>query len=176
MHRSIALKEAPLEVSPPPVPDGAFEVYSKDPGYLVAAADRYVFMVVKVTINNTTLSLLRRAFVAQSERHAEFGFIIVLEPGCQLILPSDIRIGLTTMVKRHAWRCSGAAIVYEKTGFHATALRSVVTAINFASRATHPTRVSAELAEGVAWLHELTGGRVTAGRLIQIATQLRQLL
>jgi hypothetical protein len=52
-------------------------------------------------------------------------------------------------------------------------VRSLVTAINFATRASHPTRVFDDAREGASWLGRLTPGEPTAARLFQIVTQLR---
>jgi len=176
MATSSALLKASFQVPRPPADGrvvGELEVYSSDPACTIAVTGRYVLMVVKERVTNTALSSVRRAMIAQCELYPVFGFLVILEPRCQLLLPSDVRTALASIIKRHSSQCAGAAIVYEQTGFHATAVRSVVTAINFASRATHPTRVCAELTDGVSWLNQLTGGTPTTTRLLLIAKQLR---
>jgi hypothetical protein len=116
---------------------------------------------------------MRRALDDLASRYDKFGYAAVIEADAQLLMPADIRNGFNALVKRYSPRFTGAAIVFEKTGFQATAVRSVVTAINLASRATHPNHVFADLREGVSWLSQMTPGEPTAGGLLQIIQQLR---
>jgi hypothetical protein len=149
------------------------ELYSKDPGYVVASVGKYFLHIQRTRLNITGVSLMRRGVAEISERHDKFGYLVIIEPDADLLFPTDVRSGIDAMVKRYSNRMAGAAVVFEKQGFQATAVRSVVTAINVASRATHPTQVFSELQEGVSWLNGLTGGEPTAGRLLHIAKQLR---
>jgi hypothetical protein len=50
----------------------------------------------------------------------------------------------------------------------------VVTAVNLASRASHPTKVFDDLRAGTSWLSRLTPGEPTASRLYELTTRLRQ--
>lgn len=149
------------------------EVYSRDPGYVVAAVGKYFIHIQRTRLNLTGVSLMRRGVAEISERHEKFGYLVIIEPEADLLFSTDVRSGIDSMVKRFSSRIAGSAVVFEKQGFQATAVRSVVTAINVASRASHPTQVFSELQEGVSWLNSLTGGEPTAGRLLQIAKQLR---
>jgi hypothetical protein len=149
------------------------KIYSQEAGYTVAVVGRYMVLVVKDRTTASTVSLIRRALTELNESYETFGYLCVLEPTVQLLIPPDIREGLNSTIKRFSTRFTGAAIVFEKTGFQATAVRSFVTAVNFASRATHPNHVFANLREGISWLARLTPGEPTSSRLFQIATQLR---
>lgn len=149
------------------------EVYSRDPGYVVATVGKYFIQVIKTRLNVTAVSLMRRAVAEISERHEKFGYLSIVEPEADLLLPADVRSGIDSMVKRYSSRMAGAAVVYEKQGFQATALRCLVTAINVASRASHPVQVHSELQEALSWLSGVTGGEPTVGRLLQISKQLR---
>lgn len=150
------------------------KMYSQEAGYTVAVVGRYMLLVIKDRTTATTVSLLRRGLADLNESYDSFGCLCVLEPTMQLLVPPDIREGLHATIRRFSSRFTGAAIIFEKTGFHATAVRSLVTAINVASRATHPNHVFAELREGISWLARLTPGEPTSSRLFQIATQLRK--
>jgi hypothetical protein len=71
---------------------------------------------------------------------------------------------------------SSAAIRRVSPGpFHATAIRSLVTAINVASRAQHPNRVFSDLREGLSWVSRLTAAEPTPAGLVHIVQTLRQL-
>jgi hypothetical protein len=152
---------------------GVVEVYSRDPGFVVAVTGRYFVQIIKDCATTTTVSLQRRALADLALRYDKFGYIALIEPEATLLIAPDVREGFNTLVKRYSPRFTGAAIVYEKTGFHATALRSVVTAINFASRASHPNHVFADLREGAIWLGKLTPPEPTPMALVNIVQQLR---
>jgi hypothetical protein len=154
-------------------PSGLIEIYSKDPAFLVAVTGRYAIQIIKDHATSTTVSLMGRALADLAVRYDRFGYVAVIEPSAQLLLPPDIRNGFNALVKRHSPRFTGAAIIYERTGFQATAVRSVVTAINFASRAAHPNHVFADAREGVYWLSKLTPAELAPAGLLQIVQQLR---
>lgn len=149
------------------------KVYSQDTAYVIAVAGRYLVQIHRQHMTATGVSLMRRALTDLANEYPTFGYLAVVEPDAQLLLPPDIREGVQANAKRFSSRFSGAAVVYEKTGFQATALRSVVTAINFASRATHPNHVFGDLREAISWLSQLTGGEPTAARLLGITKLLR---
>jgi hypothetical protein len=152
---------------------GPVDVYSRDPAFLVAVAGRYAIQIIKDRGTMMTVSLMRRALEELAARYDKFGYLGVIEADAQLLMPPDVRTGMNTLVKRFSPRFTGAAIVFEKTGFHATAVRSLVTAINLASRATHPNHVFSDMREGVGWLSQITPGEPAAGGLLQIIQQLR---
>ena len=152
---------------------GVVDIYSRDPAFLVAVAGRYAIQIIKDRGTTTTVSSMRRALDELASRYPTFGYLAVIEPDAQLLMPADIRNGFNALVKRYSPRFTGAAIVFEKTGFHATAVRSVVTAINLASRATHPNQVFSDLRAGVSWLSPLTPGEPSTAALLQIIQQLR---
>lgn len=149
------------------------KVYSEDTGNVIATAGRYYVQVVRDRATAVAVSLMRRSLTDLAAAFPTFGYLLVLEPESKLLMPPDVRAGIDACVKRFTNQITGAAIVFEKTGFHATAVRSVVTAINLASRATHPNQVFAELPLAVSWLASLTPGEPTAARLLQIVKQLR---
>jgi hypothetical protein len=155
-------------------PTSELTVYSQEPGYVVATAGRCLIQITVERTTATTVGLIRRALEDLSERHAAFGYLCVLEPTAQLTMAPDIREGVNAFARRYSDRFTGAAIVFEVPGFQATVVRSVVTAVNLASRATHPTKVFDDLRAGTTWLSRLTPGEPTASRLFQLVTQLRK--
>jgi hypothetical protein len=154
-------------------PSGVVDLYSQDPGFLVAVAGPYTIQIAKGRPTMMALSTLQRAFADQSDRYEKFGFLAIVEPDAPLLLAPDVRNGFDVLVKRYSPRFTGAAIVYERTGFQATALRSLITAINIASRATHPNQVFSDLREGVCWLSKLTAAEPTPTGLVHIVQRLR---
>jgi hypothetical protein len=149
------------------------QLYSQEPGYAVAVAGRYLIHICADRLTSTTVMLIRRALADLEARYDKFGYLCIMERNAPLILPSDVRESINAFVKRYSNHFTGAAIIFEEAGFHATVVRSLVTAVNVASRASHPTQVFDELREGIAWLSRLTPGDPTATRLHQIAGELR---
>jgi hypothetical protein len=152
---------------------GVVELYSRDPAFAVAVVDRYVIQIIKDHATTTTLSLMQRALTDLSARYEKFGYVGVIEPSATLTMRPDIKKGFSAQVKRFSPCFTGAAIVYEKTGFHATAVRSLVTAINFASRVSHPNHVFSDLREGMSWLCKQTTSGVSTAGLTHIVQHLR---
>jgi hypothetical protein len=153
---------------------GELTVYSQEPGYAVAVLGRCLIHVCVERTTSTTISLIRRALADLSERYDSFGYLCVLEPGAELTLAADLRESVNAYVRRYSPRFTGAAIVFEAPGFQATVVRSLVTAVNLASRASHPTKVFDELRAGTSWLCQLTPGEPAGARLLAVTNQLRK--
>jgi len=149
------------------------QVYSQEPGYTVAVVGRYLIHIHTERTTSTTVGVVRRALADLEARYDKFGYLCVMERSSELILPSDVRASIDVYVKRYSSRFTGAAIVFEEPGFRATVVRSLVTAVNVASRASHPTQVFDALQAGIAWLGGITPGEPTPTRLHQIVEQLR---
>jgi hypothetical protein len=155
---------------------GPIEIYSRDVGTIVALTGRYFLQLSRSgQASMTIVSQSNRAVADLAARNDKFGWVTIIEPEAELTMPENVRNGFNALVKRYSSRISGAAIVFEKTGFHATAVRSLVTAINVASRATHPNRVFSEVREAVSWVTKLTGGEPSAAGLAHIIQQIRSL-
>jgi hypothetical protein len=140
---------------------------------VVAVAGKYLIQVLRDRATTTTISLVRRALGDLADRHPTFGYLCILEPEAQITLPPAIREGVDAIFKRYTSRLTGLAVVFEKAGFQGTAVRSVMTAVNVASRSTHPSQVFDKLPEAASWLNRLTLGGLTTTGLVQIAKQLR---
>jgi hypothetical protein len=149
-------------------------VYSQEPGYVVAVLGRCLIQVCIERTTSTTISLMRRALADLSERYDSFGYLCLLEPNAELTLPAELRESVNAYVRRYSTRFTGAAVVFEAPGFQATVVRSTVTAVNLASRASHPTKVFDQLRAGTSWLCRLTPGEPAAARLFSVTNQLRK--
>ena len=154
--------------------DRELTLYSQQPGHVVAVTGRCLVEVCVDRTTATTISLVRRALGDLAERYDTFGYLCLFEPGAPITLPADLREGVNAYVRRYSARFTGAAIVFESQGFQATVVRSRVTAVNVASRATHPTEVFDNLRAGCNWLSRLTPGAPTAPRLFELTNQLRK--
>ena len=150
------------------------KVYSQDPAYVAAVAGRYVVYIVKQRTTAVSVSLLRRAYTDLSEAYPTFGCIAIVEPEAQFTLAPDLVESVNALVKRFSTRFTGLAVVYEKSGFQATALRSVLTAINFASRSSYPNHVFSDVRQAISWIAPLTPGEPTPTRLQHLTKILRE--
>jgi len=141
---------------------------------VVAVTGRCLIQVCVERTTSTTISQIRRALADLSERYDTFGYLCVLEPDAPITLPAELRESVNAYVRRYSTRFSGAAVVFAAQGFQATVVRSLVTAINLSSRASHPTKVFGDLRTGCNWLSRLTPGEPTAARLFELTNQLRK--
>jgi hypothetical protein len=157
-------------------PHGGVDLFSHDPGFVVAATDRYMLQITRTSGHHPGVTAMGRALAELAARHDKFGCIAVVEPGAKLRIPADVREGYATLIKRYSPHFAGIAVIYEKSGFQATALRSLITALNIASRATHPHHVFADLREGAAWVSKLTAPEPTPAALVQIVKLLQATL
>ena len=166
------------EPSAPPAsevnPSAELTIYSQEPGYVVAVAGRCLINITLDRATSTMVSLIRRALADLAERYDTFGYLCVLEPSASLTMAPDLRESVDAFVRRYSSRFTGAAVVFEAAGVQATVVRSVVTAVNLASRASHPTKVFDDLRAGCGWLARSTPGEPTAARLYDLTTQLRK--
>lgn len=167
---------AAADIRPLKTPHGVVDLFSHDPGFVVAATDRYMLQITRTSGHQPGVTAMGRALAELAARHDRFGCIAVVEPGAKLRLPPEVREGYAALIKRYSRCFSGIAIVYEKSGFQATALRSLITALNIASRATHPHHVFADLREGAAWVSKLTAPEPTPAALVQIVKLLQKTL
>lgn len=155
-------------------PYGTVELYSREAGCVIALTGRYFLQLSRRgQASMTIVSQASRALTDLAARHEKFGWVTIIEPEADLSLQPDVRSGFNALVKRYSSRVAGAAIVFERAGFHATAVRSLVTAINVASRATHPNRVFSDVREAASWVSKLTGGEPSLGGLSHIIQHLR---
>ena len=69
----------------------------------------------------------------------------------------EARDAVAEIVRKHDKNITGAAIVCDGTGFRATAVRSVVTAIHMASRASYASKVFASSEPALEWLQNTRG-------------------
>jgi hypothetical protein len=85
------------------------------------------------------------------------GFVTLIEKPAIRHAPNEVRSAVTELLRRHDRSIGAAVVVFEGHGFLATVVRSIITAINLASRASFPNAVFAEVEPAVAWLAEKMG-------------------
>jgi hypothetical protein len=104
----------------------------------------------------------------------KIGFLTLIDPGVDLNAPSDGRRAMASFLSRNEQRIAAAAVAYEASGFKATAVRSIITAVNLASRSSFPNKVFSDTTEAMEWLAESTGTPGPAADRLKRAIELRR--
>jgi hypothetical protein len=115
--------------------------------FAVATLDRYVLLVWRRQITAAGARAARDAMTRLYEARpfSPLGFITLIEEGCSLNTSAEVREILAGMLRDHNYVLGATAVAYERPGFVSAIVRSVITAINVASRAVFRTDVSARL-------------------------------
>jgi hypothetical protein len=130
-------------------------------------------IVVSYTITLDGVSAIGRGLAKLTQRQQKACSISFAERKSGPGTAPEARKAITELVQKYDKWISGSAVVCEGTGFRATAVRSVVTAINMASRSSHPSKVFASSEPALRWLQsaragdldlELTGQAIVALR------------
>jgi hypothetical protein len=88
---------------------------------------------------------------------APLGFVTLIEKPAIRHAPNEVRVAVTELLRKHDRSIGAAVVIFEGHGFLATVVRSIITAINLASRASFSNAVFAEVKPAVAWLAETMG-------------------
>lgn len=93
------------------------------------------------------------AELRQTHPNSKIGFITYVEPSAQDgTPPAPVRTALAKFLKENAKQFRASVVIYEGTGFKATIVRSVVTAIQVASNLSFPASVASSRYDGATWL------------------------
>jgi hypothetical protein len=154
-----------------------YTVVARESGYAIATAGSCVVQLVHTQLTLAGISATRRALGDLTDRYDKVGFITVLEDTSKVTVTDEIRAGVAGIVRQYSPLFCAAAVVFEGQGFRATAVRSVVTALNIASRAQHPNRVFSRLNDGIGWVESKTArsNRVGCETLMALVAELRGL-
>ncbi len=133
-------------------PQVSVSVVASAPGFKTCTVADNVVTIVSDVFTLALFDSMTAACEDRRERLGRFGWLGIVEPQTNLTLPDDVRAAWVELVARYSNCFTGAVLVYEEVGFSATVIRSVLTAVNMASRASHPNRVFSSLYEGVRWL------------------------
>lgn len=142
--------ETPRPLSSPP---SARSVEHHD-DHIVFVMRSYVVLIWKQQITmKGVLALARGLSQLKHERpDVKYGFLTVIRQDCKLITSSEVREALASLLKTHESVIGGAAIAYEGGGFVSAIVRSVITAINLASRSSFANAVFPSSEEATLWL------------------------
>jgi hypothetical protein len=140
-----------LPVSPDSGPPNC-TVFAQGSGYVVARSGSYVILINVRDLQASTAIALHAALTSGTLSHSKVAYLIVLERTMKLMLEHSIRADLAAVMAAFARAFTGVAVVYEGTGFKATVVRSILTSIHLASRATFSNQVFSNVEAGLAWL------------------------
>lgn len=123
----------------------------EDATSLIASLDDCMIRVVH-TLTSAAIDALARTMHQLVERHGALRSLSVAERKTGSEAVGEHRAAASELIRKHTQSIRGAAVVSEGTGFRATAVRSLVTAIHIAGRASHPTKVFGTVPDAIAWL------------------------
>lgn len=144
----------------------------QDPNFAVASLDHYVLLVWR---RDVTVAGARAVAAALTRLHAlkpkqKLGFITVITDTTVHSASSEVRQLMAATLKTHNLSIGAAAIAYELDGFWSAITRSVITAINIASRPAFPSEVSADVQDAIRFVtRELLDSSETRSQTLRAA-------
>lgn len=123
----------------------------EQPGEKIAVFGNCVIAYLHQSMSLDSVAAIERAFEEITRRGARIAYLSILVPG-EVSIDSTVKHKMSKVVASYTKQISGAAIVYKGDGFRATVVRSVITAIHWAGRASHPLHVFDDLDRALTWL------------------------
>ena len=152
-----------------------YDLLKTTPAEQLATSGCYLVWLIRTKGHESTISEVERAVEQLAREHGSVGYLTLLETGAELIIDADIRTHMSDMVRRTTHLYFGSSLIFEEEGFRATAYRSLVTAINLASRVKHPNKVFRRVADGAQWLSQLRPDALpSAEELVALVETLRE--
>jgi hypothetical protein len=132
-----------------------------DPGLTIAAMGNVLCCRMRAVLTESRVATLRRCdFAFAKELRAKFAIlsIIEVEPSEVLAFQSGARDAAVALTHEIGPLVHCNAVVFDRTGFVASTLRSIVTTVNLLSRKAFPMRVFGELMPALEWMGEKLDG------------------
>jgi hypothetical protein len=140
--------------APPTSRTQPYEVLHAGPTDLIASVGPCL-IVISHTITLDGVAAIGRGLAKLTQRYEKACSVSFVERKSGPGTAPEARQAIAEIAHEYDKHISGAAVVCDGTGFRATAVRSVVTAINMASRASHPSKVFATGDLALQWLQSL---------------------
>jgi hypothetical protein len=140
-----------LHDSPPTSRTLPYDLLHLGAGDLVARVGPCL-IVVSYSLTLEGVEAIGRGLAKQTQRQQQACSISIVERKSGSGTTPEVREAIAEVVRKYDNSITGAAVVCDGSGFRATAIRSVVTAINMASRASHPSKVFATCEPALEWL------------------------
>jgi hypothetical protein len=118
--------------------------------YAVSAVDRIVvFVWTHVPTMDGVVAMTKVFETVHASGSGQLGMLIMIDPRASGLVPAPVRDQLTQGMRQYAPKIRAVAFVFEGTGFAATIVRSVITAMNLVSRPTYWVSVFADRSRAV---------------------------
>jgi hypothetical protein len=136
-----------------PAHDGSvpYVLMHEDATCLIASLSDCMISVVH-TLTSASVYAIARTMDQIVARHGALRSLALAERKTGSEAVGEHRAAVAELVRKYTQSIRGAAVVSEGTGFRATAVRSLVTAVHLAGRASHPTQVFSSVPAALAWL------------------------
>ena len=155
------------------------EVVGATPDCGVATIGPCIVLLWRQAVVMQGPELVRKAIfkLGQSKARDKIAFLTVAEPNCELTTPPEVRQKLADLLNQHQAQLAAAAITFEGRGFRMTLVRSIITAINMASRGRFPNAVFSDVTTAADWLERrgALGVEMRAEHVIKTVNMLRVL-
>jgi len=159
--------------APPTSRTQAYDILHAGPSDLVARVGQCL-IVLSHALTLDGVNAIARGMGKLTQRQQTACSISIVERKSGPGTSPEVRTAVAEIVRKYDTSISGAAVVCDGSGFRATAVRSVVTAINMASRASHPSKVFASCEPAFEWLESTRPNRdLDIELLAQAVTALR---
>jgi hypothetical protein len=129
-------------------------IVGSSPECAVGIVENCVILYWRKEVVAAGSSWTRRAFLdlRRQRPNDKLAFFTVADAECSLATPPEIRKEVAELLKMYDKHLACAAITFEGRGFKMTMVRSVVTAINIASRTQFPNSVFADVDSAATWI------------------------
>jgi hypothetical protein len=172
--RNVAVRDAETRVLSPVKVIG----YSAD--VAVGTVDDFILLLWRRRVVPQGVGWAREAFakLAGERKHdRKLVFLTTVVPGCDISTPAEVRKDIAALLKTYESRIACAAIVFENNGFGMTIVRSVITAIQMASRSRFPNAVFGSVESALGWMATQDDAQVgvESSRIVEAIGRLRAL-
>jgi len=147
---------------------------------LASAVDRvytsYVWknVVIVVWFDAATVEsilVFERSCQERAQKHPQgMSSVHIMVPGGKSLPTAEARAELSRVMREYAQYSAATAVVIPGTGFWASALRGMITAVSMLARTSANPRICGDFAAVAAWLPEVheqrTGVRISANELV----------
>jgi hypothetical protein len=152
----------------------------KSADYAVGTLDNHVVLFWRRKAVHEGALRARKAFleITRERPESKIGFLTVVDARCEISASGDVRDEVAETLRVYQRQLGAAAVAFEGVGFRISVARSVITAINLASRTRFPNSVFSETHGAAAWVHRqmaAVDGAVSIERLLSAVEQLRAL-
>jgi hypothetical protein len=150
--RSLRVSRPPpaVAVEPQP-PEALIEVIARNPTETIAIVGDCLIVRIGRTMSASGVHAVQRGCEELRVRYGRFGYLSVIAGYRLGELEPKARVLMGEVIGKYARNMAVAAFAVAGSGFRATAVRSILTAVHFASRAKHPMKVFAELDGALEW-------------------------